>query len=184
MPNTSLLRTGILTGALLLVGCTCAHVLPGSLIDRDLRLGTRLSPVPAVYHIWWRKVEKCSGLSKPMNVAFYAIPKAHFKADTTGLWYLGLYVADSMIVTGRIREKIYIAAPWAYTEWLVMHEMLHALLRGKDTTVTGHPPEFFRVKCQLMSDMHGPAPTPPPLMIPSPIVPIPDQHIPYLPTTP
>jgi hypothetical protein len=184
--SPSLLRVALLAGGLF-VGCTCVSVpqpRPGE-VDTDLKMATRLQPVPAIYYSWWRKTEECSGLKKRMRVTFYAIPKYHFKADTSKLAYLGLFIADSSARTGEIRERIYLAAPWAYTEWLVRHEMLHSILRDHiPRNSDGHPPEYFVTKCGLMNYMNKSVPTPPPLTIPSPIVPIPDQRIPHLPITP
>ena len=187
MPSLRPLRMAALLGGLF-VGCHCTSVRPQiiapGLVDTDLRSATRIMPTPAVYYSWWRKTEACSGIRKPMRATFYAVPKFSFKADTTSLVYLGLYLADSNLATGHIRERIYLAAPWAYTEWLVRHEMLHSLLRGKHHSVTGHPPEFFVTKCALMNFQNSGRPTPPPFTTPVPLPAIPQQTLPHLPVSP
>lgn len=116
----------------------------------DIEYAHRIAPLPSQYFAWWRKTEECSGIKGRMRVPFYIVPKATFRIDTAtfALHLIGLYVRDTADAK-RIVEKIYIAAPWVFTEWLVRHEMLHALL-NRDSTVGGHPLEYFEAKCDLM----------------------------------
>lgn len=178
MGSLTLLRTGLLLGAHF-TGCHCS--LAANVRFDDRRLATPLVQPPVEYLRWWKKAEQCAGWEKPMKVRFYAVPKQSFRIDSvSGLRFLGLYVADTNRITGKVTERIYLAAPWMYTEWLVTHEMVHAVLQ-KDSTIAGHPLEPFAIRCQLMNVHHsGKLPSPPPLD--APIIPIPQQRIPHLPT--
>lgn len=124
----------------------CAHLPPRP----DIEYAHRIAPLPHQYFVWWRKTEECSGIKSRMRVTFYVIPKTAFRIDTAtlALRFYGLYVRDTANAP-RITHKIYIAAPWVFTEWLVRHEMLHAIL-NRDSTVAGHPLEYFEAKCDLM----------------------------------
>lgn len=181
MPSASLLRMAALSGGLLFSGCYCA--VPASHRFDERRIAQSLIQPPAEYHRWWKKAEQCAGIEKPMKVRFYVIAKQSFRLDSaSGLKFLGLYHADSNKITGKITERIYLAAPWMHTEWLVVHEMLHAVLQ-RDSSIAGHPLEFFAVRCRLMNFQHvGQLPTPPPLT--APLIPIADQRIPHLPEVP
>jgi hypothetical protein len=160
MPIGPLLRTGALWGALLLAGCTCAHVPQ----PREFPGTRRLYPFPTIYFRWWKKTEECSGIKKSMRVSFYVVPLPHLgpHPDLPGHFIIGRYVADSSLITGRLAERIYFAQPWMYTEWLVRHEMLHSLLRSRGVT-EGHPYEYFVVKCALTAEQNPGRPSPPPL---------------------
>ena len=173
MASLTLLRLGALCGALF-VGCTCLSYR----VPPDLERAVRIFPLPREYAGWWKKTEECSGITRPMRVSFFAVPKVKFALDTTNLRFLGLYWSDTTKDGKRISERIYLAAPWIYTEWLVRHEMLHAILQ-KDSSIAGHPPEFFRVKCQLMSDMNSKTPSEWPT---NRRIIIPDQRIPHIPS--
>jgi hypothetical protein len=177
----SLLKSGALIGALFFSGCHCAST--GASRFDDRQVATPLLRLPPDYYRWWRRAEECAGIEKPMRVRFYAIAKQSFRLDSvSGVRFLGVYIADTNKVTGRITERIYLAAPWMFTEWLVTHEMLHAVLQ-RDSVVPGHPELYFAIRCRLMNWQHmGRLPTPPPIQ--APVIPIPQQTIPHLPEVP
>ena len=160
MHPTSLLRVAALVGGLLFSGCQCTTIVYKPL-KGDLRQARPILPLPPQYYRWWRQVEQCSGIRKPMrSVTFWIIAKDYFKSDT-GMFaraYWGLYVLDTAVDNGEVlRERIYLAAPVALTDWLVKHEMLHALV-GRDSIASPldpwHPPLYFRDKCALLPEQH------------------------------
>jgi len=96
-------------------------------------------PTLELYQEWWRKTEKCSGLRGDMAaVTFYAVD------SPSGAISLGTDVAHGWWM--RKGNRIYLPANALGEEWLVRHEMLHALLqRGS------HPAEKFVNACHLAS---------------------------------
>lgn len=128
-------------GCLSLVGLlvsACAHPKTGG---APLAPVGRAWSVPTLelYQQWWTKTEQCAGIRGDMSrVTFYAV-------DTpTGSISLGTKVAHGWWV--RKGNRIYLPANALGEEWLVRHEMLHALLqRGS------HPPEMFVDACHLAS---------------------------------
>lgn len=96
-------------------------------------------PTLELYQEWWRKTEQCSGLRGEMaGVTFYAVD------SPSGAISLGREVAHGWWV--REGNRIYLPANALGEEWLVRHEMLHALLqRGS------HPNDMFVEACHLAS---------------------------------
>jgi hypothetical protein len=94
---------------------------------------------PAVYREWWAKTEACSGREGDMRaVAFFAVDAPD------GAIRLGREVAHGWWV--REGNRIYLPASALSDEWLVRHEMLHALLqRGS------HPTREFVTACHVAS---------------------------------
>jgi hypothetical protein len=92
-----------------------------------------------VYQEWWDKTVACSGQEGRMtDVSFYAV-------DTpAGAIELGGEMAHAWWV--REGNRIYLPASALGEEWLVRHEMLHALLqRGS------HPASVFVTACHVAS---------------------------------
>ena len=96
-------------------------------------------PTLELYQEWWRKTEQCSGLRAEMaGVTFYAVD------SPSGAISLGREVAHGWWI--REGNRIYLPANALGEEWLVRHEMLHALLqRGS------HPTDMFVKACRLAS---------------------------------
>jgi hypothetical protein len=96
-------------------------------------------PTLELYHAWWTKTEECSGIRGDMSqVVFYAVD------SPSGAISLGTEVAHGWWM--RNGNRIYLPANALGEEWLVRHEMLHALLqRGS------HPPGVFVGACHLAS---------------------------------
>jgi hypothetical protein len=96
-------------------------------------------PTLELYQQWWAKTEACSGRHGELGgVAFYAVDAP------SGAIRLGKEVAHGWWV--RNGNRIYLPANALGEEWLVRHEMLHALLQ------TGsHPPEVFANACHVAS---------------------------------
>ena len=96
-------------------------------------------PTLELYQQWWAKTEACSGRHGELGqVAFYAVDAP------SGAIKLGKEVAHAWWV--RNGNRIYLPANALGEEWLVRHEMLHALLQ------TGtHPPEVFIDACHVAS---------------------------------
>ena len=96
-------------------------------------------PTLELYTEWWRKTEECSGRKADMGrVTFYAVDAP------TGAIGLNSTVAHGWWV--RQGNRIYLPANALGEEWLVRHEMLHALIqRGS------HPTEKFVAACHLAS---------------------------------
>ena len=96
-------------------------------------------PTLGLYQEWWDKTVACSGKSGKMtNVAFYAV-------DAPGG---AIELAGEMAHAWWVREgnRIYLPASALGEEWLVRHEMLHALLqRGT------HPSKLFVDACHVAS---------------------------------
>ena len=96
-------------------------------------------PTLELYQGWWAKTEACSGVTADMSqVTFYAVD------SPTGAISLGTEAAHGWWV--REGNRVYLPANALGEEWLVRHEMLHALLqRGS------HPSEHFAKACHLAS---------------------------------
>jgi hypothetical protein len=96
-------------------------------------------PTLDLYRDWWAKTEACSGRHGDMSrVTFYAVDAP------SGAISLGKEVAHGWWV--RSGNRIYLPADALGEEWLVRHEMLHALMQ------TGsHPDEVFVKSCHLAS---------------------------------
>jgi hypothetical protein len=96
-------------------------------------------PTLGLYQEWWDKTVACSGHSGRMSdVSFYAVDAP------TG----AIELAGEMAHAWWVREgnRIYLPANALGQEWLVRHEMLHALLqRGS------HPGEVFVNACHVAS---------------------------------
>src|SRR5688500_10886618 len=96
-------------------------------------------PTLEQYQAWWIKTEECSGLKGDMSqVAFYAVDSPSVAIS------LGTEVAHGWWM--RKGNRVYLPANALGEEWLVRHEMLHALLqRGS------HPADKFVQACHLAS---------------------------------
>lgn len=96
-------------------------------------------PTLELYQEWWAKTEKCAGVRGDMSqVTFYAVD------SPTGAISLGTEVAHGWWI--REGNRIYLPANALSEEWLVRHEMLHALMqRGS------HPNDMFVDACHLAS---------------------------------
>jgi hypothetical protein len=96
-------------------------------------------PTLGLYQEWWDKTVACSGRQGKMtDVNFYAV-------DAPGG---AIELAGEMAHAWWVREgnRIYLPANGLSEEWLVRHEMLHALLqRGS------HPPSMFVEACHVAS---------------------------------
>jgi len=96
-------------------------------------------PTLELYQEWWTKTEKCSGLKGDMSqVTFYAVD------SPTGSISLGNEVAHGWWI--RRGNRVYLPANALGEEWLVRHEMLHALMKRGT-----HPSEMFVAACHLAS---------------------------------
>ena len=96
-------------------------------------------PTLELYQEWWTKTEACSGRTGDMaQVTFYAVD------SPSGAIELGREKGHGWWV--RKGNRIYLPANALSEEWLVRHEMLHALLQ------TGsHPSDRFVEACHLAS---------------------------------
>jgi hypothetical protein len=96
-------------------------------------------PTLELYAKWWQKTEACSGRTGDMSrVTFYAVD------SPSGAIGLNRTVAHGWWI--RRGNRIYLPANALGEEWLVRHEMLHALLqRGS------HPSRQFVEACHLAS---------------------------------
>ena len=96
-------------------------------------------PTLELYSEWWRRTEECSGRTGDMSrVTFYAVD-----APTGGIGLNGTVAHGWWVRQG---NRIYLPANALGEEWLVRHEMLHALLQ------TGaHPTNQFVEACHLAS---------------------------------
>ena len=96
-------------------------------------------PTLELYTEWWRKTEACSGRKGDMSqVTFYAVDAPAGAIGLNGTLAHGWWVRQG--------NRIYLPANALGEEWLVRHEMLHALLqRGS------HPTKKFVEACHLAS---------------------------------
>ena len=128
-----------LVAVLLVVGlgaCALPHAAGAPLAPVDRAWAV---PTLELYQQWWAKTEACSNRRGELgDVAFYAVDAP------SGAIKLGNEIAHGWWV--RNGNRIYLPANAVGEEWLVRHEMLHALLQ------TGaHPPEMFVEACRLAS---------------------------------
>jgi hypothetical protein len=96
-------------------------------------------PTLGLYQEWWNKTVACSGHTGRMtDVSFYAVD------SPTG----AIELAGEMAHAWWVREgnRIYLPANALGEEWLVRHEMLHALLQKGS-----HPAELFVHECHVAS---------------------------------
>jgi len=128
-----------ITGMLLLsttAGCAVPKVAGAPLapIERAWEV-----PTLELYTEWWRKTEECSGQQGEMSrVTFYAVDAPSGAIGLNGTIAHGWWVRQG--------NRIYLPANALGEEWLVRHEMLHALLqRGS------HPTKQFVDACHLAS---------------------------------
>jgi len=97
----------------------------------------RIEP-PAEYRIWWAKTEACAGLlGRFERVDWYVIPGVHVIPTADGP-KIGLWERR-----GR-RSHITLAGDYEYSELVVRHEILHALMKNGS-----HPEEYFGARCAL-----------------------------------
>jgi hypothetical protein len=96
-------------------------------------------PTLELYTEWWQKTEACSGRKGDMSrVTFYAVDAPNGAIGLNGTLAHGWWVRQG--------NRIYLPANALGEEWLVRHEMLHALLqRGS------HPTTKFVAACHLAS---------------------------------
>ncbi len=96
-------------------------------------------PTLELYSEWWRKTEECSGRAGDMSkVTFYAVDAPNGAIGLNKTLAHGWWVRQG--------NRIYLPANALGEEWLVRHEMLHALLqRGS------HPTNKFVEACHLAS---------------------------------
>lgn len=96
-------------------------------------------PTLGLYQEWWDKTVACSGRQGQMSsVNFYAVDAPSGAIELAGEMAHAWWVREG--------NRIYLPANALGQEWLVRHEMLHALLqRGS------HPPEIFVKACHVAS---------------------------------
>jgi hypothetical protein len=129
----------LLCAVLLLVG-TAACAAPRAAGAPLAPLGRSwVVPTLGLYQEWWDKTVACSGkLGKMTDVTFYAVDAPaggiELAGETAHAWWV------------REGNRIYLPASALGEEWLVRHEMLHALLqRGS------HPADVFVQACHVAS---------------------------------
>src|SRR5919109_5687145 len=96
-------------------------------------------PTLGLYQEWWDKNVACSGHAGRMtDVSFYAVDAPSGAIELAGEMAHAWWVREG--------NRIYLPANALGEEWLVRHEMLHALLqRGT------HPAELFVTACHVAS---------------------------------
>jgi hypothetical protein len=96
-------------------------------------------PTLGLYQEWWEKTVACSGRQGRMtDVAFYAVDAPAGAIELNGEMAHAWWVREG--------NRIYLPASALGEEWLVRHEMLHALLqRGS------HPASVFVGACHVAS---------------------------------
>ena len=96
-------------------------------------------PTLGLYQEWWDKTVACSGQTGQMtNVSFYAVDAPAGAIELAGEMAHAWWVREG--------NRIYLPASALGEEWLVRHEMLHALLqRGS------HPASVFVQACHVAS---------------------------------
>ncbi|HCU12272.1 MAG TPA: hypothetical protein DGB72_09120 [Gemmatimonadetes bacterium] len=99
----------------------------------DLSKAEKIEP-SAQYVAWWSELETCSGLSGDVHaVAFYVVPNdSTIQVGSESYW--GYWIKNG--------NKIVLAGAHAYSEKLVKHEEMHALLHS-----ALHPPAYFNGPC-------------------------------------
>jgi hypothetical protein len=131
----------VIVGVLLLSSAGCALPRAAGAPLAPLAPVERAWEVPTLelYSEWWRKTEACSGRKGDMSqVKFYAVDAPNGAIGLNGTLAHGWWVRQG--------NRIYLPANGLGEEWLVRHEMLHALLqRGS------HPTKKFVEACHLAS---------------------------------
>ena len=96
-------------------------------------------PTLGLYQEWWDKTMACSGQRGQMtDVSFYAVDAPAGAIELAGEMAHAWWVREG--------NRIYLPASALSEEWLVRHEMLHALLqRGS------HPASVFVKACHVAS---------------------------------
>ncbi len=96
-------------------------------------------PTLGLYQEWWDKTVACSGKAGKMtDVSFYAVDAPAGAIELAGEMAHAWWVREG--------NRIYLPASALSEDWLVRHEMLHALLqRGS------HPPSIFVQGCHVAS---------------------------------
>jgi hypothetical protein len=96
-------------------------------------------PTLGLYQEWWDKTVACSGQSGNMkDVSFYAVDAPSGAIELAGEMAHAWWVREG--------NRIYLPANALGHEWLVRHEMLHALLQKGS-----HPAEIFVDACHVAS---------------------------------
>src|SRR5919112_6398140 len=96
-------------------------------------------PTLGLYQEWWDKTVACSGRpGKMTDVSFYAVDAPSGAIELAGEMAHAWWVRDG--------NRIYLPANALSEEWLVRHEMLHALLQ-----TSAHPTAKFVEACHLAS---------------------------------
>lgn len=96
------------------------------------------SPSPA-FRDWWLATESCAGLSGSFSsVEWFVIPGVETFDPGTGTQVVGMWSR------GAGGTRITLAGAWQGSEFVVRHEMLHALI-GQ----SGHPALYFEIRCGL-----------------------------------
>ena len=96
-------------------------------------------PTLGLYQEWWDKTVACSGRSGKMtDVSFYAVDAPSGAIELAGELAHAWWVREG--------NRIYLPASALGEEWLVRHEMLHALLKRGS-----HPADVFVDACHVAS---------------------------------
>ena len=96
-------------------------------------------PTLGLYQEWWDKTVACSGRpGKMTEVSFYAVDAPSGAIELAGEMAHAWWVREG--------NRIYLPANALGEEWLVRHEMLHALMQKGS-----HPPEMFVEACHVAS---------------------------------
>jgi hypothetical protein len=123
-------------GILLVSGCAMPRAAGAPLAPVERAWAV---PTLELYQEWWAKTEACSGRTGDMSqVAFYAVDAPSGAIDLGGPVAHGWWVRNG--------NRIYLPANALGEEWLVRHEMLHALLKRGS-----HPSRAFVQACHLSS---------------------------------
>jgi hypothetical protein len=96
-------------------------------------------PTLGLYQEWWDRTVACSGYQGKMtDVSFYAVDAPSGAIELAGEMAHAWWVREG--------NRIYLPATALSEEWLVRHEMLHALMqRGT------HPADVFVEACHVAS---------------------------------
>jgi hypothetical protein len=96
-------------------------------------------PTLGLYQEWWNQTVACSGhAGRMMDVSFYAVDAPAGAIELAGEMAHAWWVREG--------NRIYLPANALGEEWLVRHEMLHALLQKGS-----HPAELFVDACHVAS---------------------------------
>lgn len=109
----------------------CAEAAPPFAVDR---LDVRHYSPPQIYSVWWDEAAECSGgQGRLVDIEFHAVldpalsSGEGFRCFESGRTCQGAFVRPN---------EIYIAAALTENEWIVKHEMLHALVGPEESPVT------------------------------------------------